>query len=858
MTGQFTISGIAPALQNQTLVFRAQLLLVGRDDGDIVLGDPKTSARHLEITFNGKHVYFRDLDSTNGTFLDGERVGYGIWLPGTTLTLGHSQLTLVEVIPTRGGNRTQPLGAVGLSPRTQPMTAHELPAAAPKQPPQKNLAHSPGPQRDLPEAPLAPVPAPDELANRPPATIDSTVVPDADDGAQKEDEPIDPNFLGLPSSKPKKKLRKRLLLALPLVAALGAGGYFFATTRSPAPKEKVAAPFALTKPSETKMSFVWYAERDEKPEGGVSEARVKIAPNPTGKVSVGVQEQLAGGSGRQWRAAVWMAAFNASRVMKQPLSTYEFTVASDGHVDGPSAGMLTTVSMLALLRGKKLRKSTTVTGTINPDGTMGPVGGIEEKMSGAKKAGLKRFGYPTSSSSSEPSDDGKPPVDLAELAKSLELEAVELKDVYQAYTFVTGDELPRTEPILETSMALDADSRALLEKTVGSWRDWVSQEVAHLKDERSRLVPKSLYESLLKDVEQAYERAGSWEQQGRLAAALDSYATAAISVSIGRSINRAIEHMGRLRYKELLTLLRERRQTKDSVKNYRTDLMFRTDSKKRGSQINTAFSFGLYVDAETAIEIAETFFEDGEQLLEKCAASRHRCRPTQKLAEEIGQKVLSPLMFYDIAAISIAFAKDMAGLALDEGEAPAISPEKLNTLLGGYTSAATAVMENVESIITESAADEFGVTEGQMRGVLAKMEPNYLLASRASVVAARTVDEETDKPQEPLLRLAAAASAYIRGSQLMSKWYALEPQKGEDGRMEIGNEKALAAQLELAETSAREAAARSQSLNGFVPVAARFSYQAASALREGTQTEKLEALSYYWAASFWSELCATP
>ena len=36
----------------------------------------------------------------------------------------------------------------------------------------------------------------------------------------------------------------------------------------------------------------------------------------------------------------------------------------------------------------------TMTGTINPDGTVGPVGGIPEKIAGTAKAGYKRILIP--------------------------------------------------------------------------------------------------------------------------------------------------------------------------------------------------------------------------------------------------------------------------------------------------------------------------------------------------------------------------------------------------------------------------------------------------------------------------------
>ncbi|WOX55872.1 MULTISPECIES: S16 family serine protease [unclassified Methanoculleus] len=56
-------------------------------------------------------------------------------------------------------------------------------------------------------------------------------------------------------------------------------------------------------------------------------------------------------------------------------------------VDGPSAGALMTMLLLSVLEGFSLNESVTVTGTIDADGHIGPVGGVLEKAAAAAASG---------------------------------------------------------------------------------------------------------------------------------------------------------------------------------------------------------------------------------------------------------------------------------------------------------------------------------------------------------------------------------------------------------------------------------------------------------------------------------------
>jgi hypothetical protein len=67
--------------------------VMGRSpDVDIVLDDPGVSRRHAEVHFVDGRARVVDLGSTNGTFVDGERVHAGSLSDGSTITVGRSRI----------------------------------------------------------------------------------------------------------------------------------------------------------------------------------------------------------------------------------------------------------------------------------------------------------------------------------------------------------------------------------------------------------------------------------------------------------------------------------------------------------------------------------------------------------------------------------------------------------------------------------------------------------------------------------------------------------------------------------------------------------------------------------------------
>ncbi len=67
--------------------------VIGRgSDADITIADPGTSRRHVEILWDGERAMVRDLQSTNGTMLDGRKVAEAALPPDSTVRIGRTDI----------------------------------------------------------------------------------------------------------------------------------------------------------------------------------------------------------------------------------------------------------------------------------------------------------------------------------------------------------------------------------------------------------------------------------------------------------------------------------------------------------------------------------------------------------------------------------------------------------------------------------------------------------------------------------------------------------------------------------------------------------------------------------------------
>jgi len=86
----FLVLGAPPG--SERIPLPSARTLFGRKGADIDLDDPAVSRRHFQVEVAGRDVFVRDLDSSNGTFVNGRRVHYAELVDGDEIRAGQTFL----------------------------------------------------------------------------------------------------------------------------------------------------------------------------------------------------------------------------------------------------------------------------------------------------------------------------------------------------------------------------------------------------------------------------------------------------------------------------------------------------------------------------------------------------------------------------------------------------------------------------------------------------------------------------------------------------------------------------------------------------------------------------------------------
>ena len=620
--------------------------------------------------------------------------------------------------------------------------------------------------------------------------------------------------------------------------------------------------------SEVATHFLYFKKNDARYEGGVGSIFVEVAPNPGHRAPVRFAETVSGGTGDAWRATIWMALLSASAVLDIDPLSLRVTVEADGAVDGPSAGALLTAVIVAAVLRDPVLPNAILTGIINPDLTVGPVGGVPEKVMAALDIGMTRIGVPVGQESA-PSLTTHQPVDVLGLVEKRGARSFVVKDVADAYEVLTGKTLATHEALDAKDMAFPDWAGAVFKKHAELMVADVERAQADLKpviDQITDEAYRKARDALLQHARQVRELVA---QNQAVSAVYLAAQTEGEHFDLATAVLTVIGvQLGKWEY--VRTLLRGLHGTVAQLLDTVIP-QWKRDSPR--DPVEVPYS----VDTFEAFIHALRDFAEANEALQKAPALKRFVQdstftPTTEVEkkEVLGsvqafftrlvsaqQNLLLGRAYVDVGTAWIALGRRVRKDPLPEGVLRSLSSE--------YEKVADANLEYVDKLLIIEEANQRSENPEKTRQRLLEVDSDY----RQAVINRRLpgfIGANILTGHEQLYAgLSGAVSSYFAAVSVVSKRYSLNAVFSADGRtiVAIRNDTAMKSMLALADRQARQVAAQCRSVLGEVPVSTLIEYdlgqsgvregvvgpQASASERSEAVQRQIEALGHLWRAT---------
>ncbi|MCA9231947.1 MAG: hypothetical protein KDA57_14960 [Planctomycetales bacterium] len=585
----------------------------------------------------------------------------------------------------------------------------------------------------------------------------------------------------------------------------------------------------------------YYKAADGTSGGVMTPVKINLNPNPTGRIRLGFFEDEIDGYGEMWRAAAWVSHAIALDISGADSTQIQIEFERSGRVDGPSAGGLTTIGILAAIRGDSVRQDAAMTGTINPDGTIGPVGGIPHKIDGAADADMKLVLIPLGQRQDR-DENLERDVDLFERGQSRGLEVKAVGDIYTAYELLTGSPLPRPGPAADPQ--LQPEVYAQVQLKVDEWL----LRFKNFQTEYKRIPSsyRSEYcESLMSEAQASSQRIDSLLTEGQAPLAMRDAMEAAVSAGIATAVSNTI----------WVDAARGRESAKDYVRKFaqiHEKTRIAVDRLKQYKP-KTLGEAGVLIYGFSALTESLAYQAAAEAIL----AGRIHVPIEDSELDPDEEDMLMAAYAMQIAALDCEHVRDLLDIAGDLEGPPMVGTDRIIEVAVFLRRAAEANLNQFEQVVVANRAKSENATFASSQFSLMQRDETYMTARVGIDVATPTLRkfvEDTDS--WPYAELGAAINTYELSSLLMATHYSLGVIHDKYGDIErVGREGALQFVLDFATDQARRNIQLLQD-NGVDPGAAVFSWKIASILRGRQLLDRFEALRWLWEANTQSRVLA--
>jgi len=434
--------------------------------------------------------------------------------------------------------------------------------------------------------------------------------------------------------------------------------------------------------------------------------------------------------------------------------------------------------------------------------------------------------------------------------------------VQEAYTLLTGKELPQALPVSVPDMALDPATTKAIDAKYKQWQQRLATEWAALLQLESvgRIPPLLTY---LRD----YSKTFAESAEGMMKRGLDGAAYARMFAAwlYAQVATETYDILGKIQTNKIddaLAVL----GAHESLPELTLGVLTKIGSIRPPT-------LGGHLQMMAAFRAALRGWMFGSLAVKAVGAAKEQLATLKgKSSADLGSDATAEMVVTLVVPTLVYVAKTTAETTLATEQLEVQGATDVNYMCSlpnvkrmatSFQSAGAAGVTYFDTLLVQPYAAEAKVSEDEARQRVAFKEPDYLVALWGSRLAGldgapQKLKDQWGENSLPwgLMTLAGSQLAYFHAAELIAKYYSLQADVSTDGSgrvHKVEQEKAFASMLAIAERTARASARAARIATGAIPVQAKLAYQNALVDRDGSLSDKLDALAQFWASSAYSQ-----
>jgi predicted S18 family serine protease len=547
------------------------------------------------------------------------------------------------------------------------------------------------------------------------------------------------------------------------------------------------------------------------------------------------------------KAVIYSSAFNAALALGKKLDEYKIEVS--GFTKFPTldskAGI--TATIMAGMNGVKIDNLLSLTGSINPDGTIGPATNLPAKLRAAIAAGKNTFAYPAGQKMAF-DQATKSYVDIFKIADQNKIKLIPIYTIYDAFIALTGKTVELPKPLSDKELELSEQLKGQLTGISANWHTLAAQ--FNKKYDQLSTKPSQKTQNW-KKVSNSYSQESKKILKSGMVSAGYDYAQRGGAFAFTSFWSKRFDQLSaKKNLKKLLGVVEEFNKLSENIKTAMSNLQ-KIKPESRGDLLALISAWeqlvGAWSYASQGIEIQKQVIEKINYLL------KNKLDPSMD-ENRLFKMLDNTILKYSLAKLKTLKAADFAKLIGVKGPKYIIQiPEfqKLNTNLEKLAKGQLTLIKKY--FLKKNIGHIPGKNEEEIHSNLINQNNNYLQAIK-SVEMTNKIDSKEDF-QKYLAQIAAYSNSYFNSSMLMMKHNFLKIKKSANKNdVEIKHKQYLKTILESAVQNTKIQAALAKKYAGVIPASAKLFYNIGLSMKEQNYSLQIKSLEMFWKASFECQL----